>query len=159
MHIENPDKDHCRKECDIDEFHARQSKILAKIPYYLPLSSCRSFKLGFLVVKKGMIACQHQDENGRSGKLWRVEARYKKVSISEAVREMKRSTENCKCQNFNKRFTYRFLSIPSGHQVTISEYDVSIRKRPGGRLEGKAVQLFSWFVGESSGTIIFRQNY
>jgi hypothetical protein len=99
-------------------------------------------KVKALLEKTGN-ACSDENTQGR-GKMWKIEARYKELSLVQATREMKVTTE---AQNPAKpcaRFLHLILGTPPGTTVKLSEYEILIRKYAGGPCEMKACQLFTW---------------
>jgi hypothetical protein len=108
---------------------------------------------------EGVVYRQDGDGDGLPGKLWRVEARFKEVAVSEAIREMFRTLEDNNAQSQREEMMFRLLT--ANETVRISECEVSIRKRPGGMTRLRAFQLFSFEgINTALGTISnFGHNY
>ena len=110
--------------------------------------------------KDGVIFHQEADEeDGRPGKFWRIEAHFQEVPLYVAIRAMKSSTKDCRVEGVATERTYRLLSAPHGSRFTIAEYDVSIRKQLDERVKGRAAQQITYFDEKKVGWIGFPLRY
>jgi hypothetical protein len=94
-------------------------------------------KVKTMLEKDGLAFWQNDDVGRGSAKFWRVEARYKKVTLSEAIREMNVYADT------NENDILLLMAAPLGARASIAECEVSIRTRNGGICRGNAFQHFT----------------